>query len=908
MAYTDERAGVPSTAEGEQWHEAPGDGADGGTSPDQGGPGPAGKPRHALEGGRVYWEIARRLAKPEQFVTFVVVAAAVVFTFVQFEPSNLFRNTTISGGDTGAHVILPWIAEHQLLPNLRLTGWTSSNWDGFPAVTFYFPLPIYSIVALAKVVPYNVAFKLGTAAPMILMPVAGWLMGRLAKAPFPVPAVLAAATLPYMFGTEYSIYGGNIPSTLAGEFAFSWSLWFALVFLGLVMRGLPTGRYRALAAAMFACTFMSHIDPTMFATMGLIVLILLYGLRNRDWRGALWWAVPTVVVGGFIAAWWALPFEVRFPYVTNMGYTRNTDFLAGLFPMSNPNDTWLFVLAAVGAVLSLANRRRIGEFFAIMGVLAALAFRFMPQSILWNNRVLPFWFLSLYLLAGLAVAELYWLLAQRSTNYLVTLRAAMLPAPLVVLVLVLVWVGFPLRILPGEHAVANGDYEFLGIPQKSESYIPELDQLELQRVPGGVHVAGHRPRRGGVVRQDPVARVRGHRGRAREDLQDLRLRQPHVGVPVANEQLRHPGRTDHAALLDQRVHRLDGGPLLRGLGHDAVPFHRPVGAVPAAVRPHGRYPLRQRTGRGPRCPAPPDARGQVLHGPQHRAPATGRCRPVAQAHRHARALRDQLRRQYQRPDRHPAPVLEALPRPRFAPGAPPGQPARRHVRAQQLEPAEVPESDDHLVRQPDGLGRLPRLQWPRQLGQDPVLRAATPVVWPQQLVKPEPSTTVSNIVEHNASISFDVSRTGVPVVVTISYFPNWQVSGATGPYRVSPNLMVVVPTSHHVSLSYGTTPVDYEGWGLSILGLLGLVVLVRRPVAPVRAVRRTGMVRLPVWAVDASFVGDAVKGAWGREPSPPPPYEQMGPASHNGAAGAHFGASGHGNGATGEANGGAGRR
>ena len=207
---------------------------------------PTGGPRHALPGGdRRLKDLARRLAKPEQFVTFVVVAAAVVFTFVQFEPSNLFRNTTISGGDTGAHVILPWIAQHQLLPNLRLTGWTSSNWDGFPAVTFYFPLPVYSIVALAQVIPYNVAFKLATAAPMILMPVAGWLMGRVSRAPFPVPAVLAAATLPYMFGTEYSIYGGNIPSTLAGEFAFSWSLWFALVFLGLVMRGLPTGRYRA---------------------------------------------------------------------------------------------------------------------------------------------------------------------------------------------------------------------------------------------------------------------------------------------------------------------------------------------------------------------------------------------------------------------------------------------------------------------------------------------------------------------------------------------------------------------------------------------------------------------------------------------------------------------------------------
>ncbi len=217
-----------------------------------------------------------RFLRPEAFVTFVVVVACVVFTFVQFQPSNLFRNTTISGGDTGAHVLLPWVAEHQLLAHLRLTGWTSSNWDGFPAITFYFPLPIYSIVALAQVIPYDIAFKLVTAAPMILMPVAAWLMGRIAKAPFPVPAVLAASTLPYIFGTEFTIYGGNIASTLAGEFAFAWGLWFALVFFGIVVRGLQTGRYRAAAAVIFACAFMSHIDPAIFAGVGAIVLLVTY--------------------------------------------------------------------------------------------------------------------------------------------------------------------------------------------------------------------------------------------------------------------------------------------------------------------------------------------------------------------------------------------------------------------------------------------------------------------------------------------------------------------------------------------------------------------------------------------------------------------------------------------------------
>jgi hypothetical protein len=109
---------------------------------------------------------------------------------------------------------------------------------------------------------------------------------------------------------------------------------------------------------------------------------------------------------------------------------------------------------------------------------------------------------------------------------------------------------------------------------------------------------------------------------------------------------------------------------------------------------------------------------------------------------------------------------------------------------------------------------------------------------------PEPTTQVSDIVEHNASISFNVTRLHVPVVVTISYFPNWQVSGAQGVYRVSPNLMVVIPTSHHVQLYYGTTPVDYEGWVLTLLALAGLVLLIRRPQA---AMAQVGRPRLGRW-------------------------------------------------------------
>ncbi len=45
-------------------------------------------------------------------------------------------------------------------------------------------------------------------------------------------------------------------------------------------------------------------------------------------------------------------------------------------------------------------------------------------------------------------------------------------------------------------------------------------------------------------------------------------------------------------------------------------------------------------------------------------------------------------------------------------------------------------------------------------------------------------------------ISFDVDQIGVPVLVKMSYFPNWHASGADGPYRVTPNLMVRRPDRH----------------------------------------------------------------------------------------------------------------
>jgi hypothetical protein len=101
--------------------------------------------------------------------------------------------------------------------------------------------------------------------------------------------------------------------------------------------------------------------------------------------------------------------------------------------------------------------------------------------------------------------------------------------------------------------------------------------------------------------------------------------------------------------------------------------------------------------------------------------------------------------------------------------------------------------------------------------------AATARSVPKEAV---PAAHVSHIHTTESSIEFDVDRTGVPVMVKTSYFPNWQADGARGPWRATPNFMVVVPTSKHVKLTYGTTSAEWAGRVLTLGGLAGLGGLV----------------------------------------------------------------------------------
>ena len=84
---------------------------------------------------------------------------------------------------------------------------------------------------------------------------------------------------------------------------------------------------------------------------------------------------------------------------------------------------------------------------------------------------------------------------------------------------------------------------------------------------------------------------------------------------------------------------------------------------------------------------------------------------------------------------------------------------------------------------------------------------------------------VTNETLENESLSFDTTAVGQPHWVKISYFPNWHVKGAEGPYLASPSMMMVIPTESHVTLYYGRTAANTVGQTLEVLAWVLLLCL-----------------------------------------------------------------------------------
>jgi len=742
---------------------------------------------------------ARFVGMPlEGWVSLAVVASCVAFVFVQLGPHNLLSDTTPAGGDMGAHVWAPAYLRDHLLPSFRLAGWTPDWYAGFPAFQFYMIIPSLAIALLSYVIPYGVAFKLVAVSGVLSLPVAAWAFGRLTRMPFPLPPLLAVGATMFLFDRSFSILGGNLASTLAGEFAFSIALTFAVLYLGVLGRGLETGRYRGWAAVLLALTGLCHLIPLFFALAGTVVWLVL-----RPGVARLKYLATMLPVGGLLTAFWIVPFYLRSGYMNDMGWEKKTNYVNLLFERQKldpqlvdaPGIKWVLALAAVGALLGIVFRRRSVVFWLAMAVVAALGFRFVPQARLWNARLLPFYYLSLYLLAAAGVAEIGRTLASLvARDPARPVRAVRVVVAVAALVAGLTVLAMPLHAMPnrigpftlGQENV-DGTYSWLFLSTKGDSFLDSWTRWNFSGYEGKPAY----PEYHDIVQTMAGLGEQQGCGRAMWEHEEQHDR---YGTPMALMLL--PFWTDGC------IGSMEG---LYFEASATTPYHflnqDELSTAPSNAQRDLPY--------GPGAPT----KAEFDEGIQHLQMF---------GVKYYMAISDRMI-DFGRKNPDLTEVATSGPWVVFEVAD------RELVQGLTNQPAVVTGigSDAKAWQNTMVDWYMDPLAW------DVFLAADGPSEWqriePGQTptVKPEDTVSVSNTSTSTDTIEFDVSQPGVPVLVKASYFPNWKADGADGPYRVSPNLMVVVPTGKHVKLHYGYTGVDVLGYGLSLLGVVGLIWLFR---------------------------------------------------------------------------------
>lgn len=363
------------------------------------------------------------------WVGLAVAVACCVFVAVQLQPKYVVMHTTPNGGDLGAHVWWPAYLRDHLLP-FHLTGWSPDFYNGFPAGTFYFPVPALLIVGLSTFLHYGVAFKIVVCLGAVLVPIAAWCFGRGIQAPEPTSAAMAVAATAFLFFTgdpgttetaktiafNQRIMGGNLASTLAGEFSFTLAVALALFFLGALAWSLRTRAHLWLPAVLLAACLTSHLVVGIFAFLGALAVWSCSGAGRTLSRMAAIGAV-----GVLITAVWLFPLATAMRYTTNMRYgplgleapdgQRFTDYLFPKYFFEyahwEPYRWGAYVLIAIAVVTGVAFLRRSTFVLVILAALTGLTFRFWTDlgSHVWNLRVLSFWYISVHLLMAVGVAE-----------------------------------------------------------------------------------------------------------------------------------------------------------------------------------------------------------------------------------------------------------------------------------------------------------------------------------------------------------------------------------------------------------------------------------------------------------------------------------------------------------------------
>ncbi len=355
--------------------------------------------------------LGRTLARRGVQLTLELLAIALAEWFIlsNISARYLFTQTVTAGGDTASHYYTLDYLRHVLLPEWKISSWTPSNYAGFPILQFYFPLPFLMMCLLNLLIPLEVAFKLVTLAGTFLLPITAWAFLRLVRCPFPGPGLGAAFTLPFLFNTANSMWGGNILSTLAGEFSYSLGMSLSLLMLGVLYRGCTENKWLILSAAMVFLVGFSHGYALLFAEAMSAYLLL----TSRGFVKRAAYLTKVYFLAFCLLGFWLLPLLAFGKWTTPYHAPWQIQTLAELAPNVLIPCLVFGGVGAIGLAALAFNWRaeratiaRPLEFMLFGLFAAALLFAAAPRLGVVDIRYVPFAQLILCLLAAFTLGWL----------------------------------------------------------------------------------------------------------------------------------------------------------------------------------------------------------------------------------------------------------------------------------------------------------------------------------------------------------------------------------------------------------------------------------------------------------------------------------------------------------------------
>ena len=242
----------------------------------------------------------------------LMMGAVFAFLLCYLEPASLFSNTITTGGDTGSHYYTAQYLRDHLLPGGKISGWCQGNLAGFPMLQNYFPLPFLITTVLSWIIPLQIAFKVTTLTGTFLLPPCTYLFFRLLKQPFPIPITGALFSLSFLFMEGNSMWGGNIPSTLAGTFCYSLGFSLAVLWLGLLYRVMSENKGLPICAIVLALVGLCHG----YTLLAVLFSSLFFLISRKNFKPNLKRLLLINTLAFCLMGFWLIPLMAFLPYTT----------------------------------------------------------------------------------------------------------------------------------------------------------------------------------------------------------------------------------------------------------------------------------------------------------------------------------------------------------------------------------------------------------------------------------------------------------------------------------------------------------------------------------------------------------------------------------------------------------------